>query len=179
MAAQESLTSLTIKSTEASTFLRASIESMHRDLSEHRGESKTQSANVGAKLDNIDRSLGELKILLERMETMRHDELKRIFELLTEERGERRRAVESQVEASKDDDVRAVFKQLLSEERGERREELQREIARKEDNRNLLKEVAKAVWQKGGQWVVFASCVLLVLFFQKCSGVDVLSILTK
>lgn len=163
---------LIVKATEASTLVRASLDEIQRDLTNHDKDFRGVFTTISAKLDNLDRSLGELRLGIEKAEATRSDEFKRIFELLSEERKDRRHAVEEQVESSKNDDVRTIFKQLLLEERGARKEENFREYRRNEENRDLVKLIVKAIWDKGGSAIVLALCILLVLYLQKCSGYD-------
>lgn len=170
---------LIVKATEASTLVRASLSEIQRELTSHDKDFRTVSSNNSAKLDNLDRSLGELRLIIEKAETNRSEEFKRIFELLSEERKDRRRAVEEQVESSKNDDVRAVFKQLLLEERGSRKEEVRREYLRSEDNRYLIKGVAKAAWDKGGSTIILALCIILAMYLQRCSGYEFMVPLPK
>jgi len=70
-----------------------------------------------------------------------------------------------------------MVKGLLGEERTDRRTGVKDASTRTHEGRTLLVSGIKAVWNKGGQWVVAAICLLLVLQMQRCSGTEITKLL--
>jgi hypothetical protein len=130
-------------------------------MSEHRGEERAQWNTILAKLDNFDRSIQELRFLIEQQE-------KRLITLVEEERKDRRAAVADGKEAVEHSEqgAHALAKKLIEAELSSRKEA----IVDQREKRNLLVGGFKAIWDKGGQWVVAAVCLYLVLMFKTCSG---------
>lgn len=70
-----------------------------------------------------------------------------------------------------------LVQKLLSEERAERREGALEVKVEQKERRSLIVGSVKAVWDKGGQWIVAAICLWVVLQMQTCSGVNLARLL--
>lgn len=157
----EHSTDALIRSTEAVVRLEGSVAGLAKDMSEHRGEERAQWNTILAKLDNCDRSVQELRFVIEQQE-------KRLIAQVEEERKDRRLAVADGQKAADQSEqgAHALVKKLIDDELGARK--LAREDQK--EKRNLLVGAAKAIWEKGGQWVVAAVCLYLVLTLKTCGG---------
>lgn len=70
-----------------------------------------------------------------------------------------------------------MVRELLGEERNDRRGELVQHRATVEKRSALLVQAIKSIWDKGGQWIVAALCLLAVLKLQSCAGISLVEIL--
>lgn len=130
-----------IRSTEAMVRLEAAFAEQTKEIAAQHSEERSTWNSAFAKLDNCDRSVQELRFVIEQQE-------KRLIEQVEEERKDRRAAVKA--------------------ERMDQKE-----------NRNMVIHTAQAIWEKGGQWVVAAVCLYLVLTIRQCSpaGFDLSTII--
>lgn len=161
MADQDPILEALVRNTEALTNINATMASFQQEFSQSRQAAREHGHNVLAKLDNNDRSVSELRLAIENGEKARKEELRRIFELLTEERRDRRDLV-----ATAGADEKALIREIIREELGERRKE-----------RHLIAEAAKAVWTVGGKYIVLAISILFVALVMKLSGLSLADIL--
>jgi len=70
-----------------------------------------------------------------------------------------------------------MVRELLGEERNDRRGELIQHRAVVEKHSALVVQAVKSVWDKGGQWIIAALCLLAVLKLQSCAGVNFVELL--
>lgn len=161
-----------VSSTEATTHLNATVSSLQQDYTEARKQARERNSTFAAKLDNLDRSVAEMKLITEKGEAARQAELKRIFALLGEERRDRREAIEDGREGERDARVseRDWVRQIIREETGDRR-------AQRDHHKNLMETAGRAVWDKGGQWIVAAIALLIISAVMKATGLSVADIL--
>lgn len=157
-----------VANTEAMTHLNSSVSSHHAEYAEGRKISREFANNIGAKVDNLDRSVSELRLAGENGEKARQGELKRIFDLLVEERQDRREAITEGKEGERDARVseRDFVRNLIKEEMGERKE-----------NKNMLVAAGQEVWKVGGKYVVAAVCLLIVAAVMKLTGISLADII--
>jgi len=161
-----------VANTEALTNLTATISNHDREYIEGKATARQHANNMAAKIENLDRSVAEMRLAAETAETARKAELKRIYDLLCEERQDRRAAVsdgregERQVQKSE----RELLREMIREEVGERRETQQ-------ERRGLMVAAAKEVWQVGGKFIVAAVALLVVAAVMKLTGMNVADLL--
>jgi hypothetical protein len=70
-----------------------------------------------------------------------------------------------------------MVRELLGEERNDRRGELVQKRAAVEKRSALVVQGIKSIWDKGGQWIIAAICLIAVLKLQSCAGFHLLDIL--
>lgn len=167
-AQQDQVLSALVSSTRILTALQSTIQGMQTDFGESRKVSRELANSMLAKMDNIDRSMGEVRLLIERSETQRAAEIQRIYDLLEEERKDRRKAVQDGKEGERS---------AVSSEREMLRELIREEIEARKDAKNLLISVGKAVWDAGGRWIVAAVAVLVTALITKATGMSLADIL--
>jgi hypothetical protein len=68
----------------------------------------------------------------------------------------------------------SLVEALLSEERQDRRQGAQEAKDAQHAKQALIVSGVKAIWEKGGQWIIAAICLWIVLQMQKCSGASLL-----
>lgn len=161
-----------VSNTEAMTHLNASVSSLTQDYAEGRKAAREASATVAAKLDNLDRSVAELKLSEEKAESARQAELKRIYDLLGEERRDRREAVSEGRDGERGarEQQSEVLRRLVQEEMHDRR-------GQRDQNKDILVSATKAMWDKGGQWIVLSVAFLIMGAVMKLTGVTLADIL--
>ena len=161
-----------VANTEALTSLTATISNHYREYMEGKTATRQHANSLSAKVENLDRSIGEMRLAAETAELARNGELKRIYALLTEERQDRRAAVtdgregERQVQNSE----RALLREMIQEEVSERR-------TTQHENRNLTVAAAKEVWKVGGKYIVAGVALLSVGGVMKLTGLNLADIL--
>lgn len=158
--------------TEALTNLNASVTEHGRDYTEGQKVAREHANGVLAKLDNLDRSISEIRLATENSESSRQEELGRIYAILKEERQDRRDAVTEGRE-----DVRGasnsekdLLREMIREELGERRE------TRKE-HRALIKTAGHEIWKAGGKYIVAAAVLLILAVVLKTTGLSLVDLL--
>lgn len=161
MSDQDQTLEALMRNTEALTTINATMASFQQEFSQSRQVAREHGHNVLAKLDNNDRAVSELRLAVESGEKARKEELRRIFELLTEERRDRREVV-----ATAGADEKALIREIIREELGERRRE-----------RSMVASAAKEVWSVGGKYIVLAISILFVALVMKLSGLSLADIL--
>jgi hypothetical protein len=185
----ESRTGILVKLAELEIQMKNQRESFIR----HEADEVSHQNTMKAKLDSIDRSIGELELALKRDVKAREAQDEKIFLLLTEERGDRRRATESQVLAHTggQESLREILQGMLEEERGERREvvgyerglrttdlqerrEERQGIRRHDDDvRKVSLQIWSQIWEKGGLPIVTGLVVVLLYTLATFAGLDV------
>jgi len=167
-----SLLSSLIANTEALTNLNASATEHGRDYVEGQRVAREISNGILAKLDNLDRSISEIRLSTENSEKARQEELKHIYDLLNEERKDRREAVvegrEDVRDASKSE--KDLLRELIREELGDRRET-------RRDNRTLVKKAGQEIWKAGGKYIVAAAVLLILAVVLKTTGLSLVDLL--
>ena len=161
-----------VANTTALTSLTATVSSLDKEFVESRKSRREQANSLSAKMENLDRSIGEVRLATENAERARQAELKRIFDLLEEERKDRRDAVtegrdgERAVQKSE----RELLREMIREELGERRET-------RKDNRQLIKTVGAEIWKAGGKYIVAAVVLLILGGVMKATGTSLADII--
>ncbi|KKW12790.1 MAG: hypothetical protein UY48_C0009G0023 [Candidatus Gottesmanbacteria bacterium GW2011_GWB1_49_7] len=153
--------SVLVKSTEVMATITATISSYQNESVVNRQTLREATTNIVAKLDNLDRSISELKLMSEGAEVTRRNELARIFELLGEERKDRK---ETNADAGKEE--RALIQEIIRSELGERKQE-----------RSLVVLGAQAVWNVGGRYIVLAVSLLFAAIVMKIAGISLADII--
>ena len=161
-----------VANTEAMTHLTGTVNSLKNDYNEGRKSARQHANTQSAKVDNLDRSIAELRLAQEKSESARSSELKRIYDLLGEERKDRRDAVSEGRDGERDarQNEREMLRELIREEIGDRREQ-------RDTNKNLMVAASKAIWDKGGQWVVAAVALLVISAVMKLTGLSLADVL--
>jgi len=152
-----------VSNTEALASLNATVSHHDAKFTEGQKSLREQSHGLSAKMENLDRSVSEMKLATERAEEARQKELKRIFDLLSEERKDRREAVTESRDGDKSE--RDLLREMIQEEMGERRDV-------RKDNRHLLKTASAEVWKAGGKYIVAAVVVLILAGVMKATGMS-------
>lgn len=155
-----------VKNTEVMATITATMSSYQNEAAVNRQTIREATTNITAKLDNLDRSISELKLMSESSETSRRNELTRIFELLGKEREDRR-----EIHAGAGKEERALIQEIVRAELGDRRQE-----------RGLLLLGAKAVWNVGGKYIVLAISLLCTAAIMKIVGIslaDIIGVVAK
>ena len=152
-----------VANTEAMTHLNASVSTLKDDYSEGRKASREFSNGLAAKTDNLDRTISEMKLATENGEKARQGELKRIFDLLVEERKDRREAVTDGKDGERDARVseRDFVRSLIHEEMGSRKE-----------HKSMVLAAGREIWKVGGKYVVAAVCLIIVAVMLKTTGIS-------
>lgn len=70
-----------------------------------------------------------------------------------------------------------MVKELLGEERNDRRGNLAQQREAVEKRSALVVLAIKSVWDKGGQWIIAAVCLLAVLKLQSCAGFNFMDLI--
>lgn len=146
-----------LKSTEAVTSMNATLTAFQQEYAQGKQAAKEQDYKVTAKLDNMDRSLGEMRQALEESLASR----KEILDLLREERADRKDVSKNQGKEEKE-----LIRELIRTELGDRREE-----------RNLAVQAVQSVWAVGGRYIVAALAILFTAWVMKLTGVTLSDIL--
>ncbi len=157
-----------VANTESLTSLGAVISNHSREYSEGQAAARQHANSMAAKIENLDRSVSEIRLSHESGEQARQMELKRIFDLLGEERKDRRDAVSEGRDGEKS--TRELLRELISEELGERRET-------RKATRNMIRAVSTEVWKVGGKYIVAAVALLVVFFVMKVTNMSLADIL--
>ena len=161
-----------VANTAALTTLTATVSNLDKEFVDGRKARREQANNLGAKLENLDRSIGEVKLASENAEKARQVEGNRIFDLLKQERKDRREAVtegrdgERAVQKSESDLLRDMIREELGERRGDRK-----------DNRHLLKTASTEVWKAGGKYIVAAIVIVILAGVMKALGMNLADII--
>jgi len=164
---EERLLNALVTNTEALTNMNAVVSNHDREYVEGRTAAREHANSIGSKIENLDRSVGEMRLAAENAEKARQGELKRIFDLLGEERIDRREAVHEGREGEKSE--RELLREVVREELGERREV-------RKDNRHLAKTVGGEVWKAGGKYIVAAAVLLILAGVMKLTGLNLADI---
>jgi hypothetical protein len=164
---EERLLTTLMSNTEALTNLNATVSNHDREYVEGKKAAREHANNVAAKIDNLDRSISEMRLATEKAESARQAELKRIYDILGEERKDRRQAVTEGREGTKDE--REFIRQLIKEELGERRSD-------RADNRHLVKTVSAEIWKAGGKYIVAGVVLLILALVMKATGLSLVEI---
>lgn len=155
------LVMLLMRNTEALVNLNSTLNGVQLELSENRRAAKDADTTLAAKMDNLDRTVGEVLLSITNIEKARAEEIQRIFLLLTDERKERK---EVSRDAGKDE--KELVREIIREELGFRR---QRE--------SWLVAGGKAIWETGGRYIVLAISLLVVALVMKVTGLSLADIL--
>lgn len=175
-----------VSNTEVLTTLNATLTSMQKDFAEARQTSRETTNTLIARVENLDRSLMELRLAMETAEKTRQEESLRVFTLLTEERDERRQLTEEAREdekearkheresnkaglAAKEKEAEWI-KAIIREEMGDRR-------AQKQEHQALLVSAAKEIWRVGGQYIVAALAFGIIYLILHLTGANLLDII--
>ena len=142
--------------------LEAAVGQLQQDYAQGKQSAREASHSVLAKLDNLDRTVSELRLTAETNESTRRAELKRIFDLLAEERTDRRDMLVSQGK-----DERALIQELV-----------RAELHGRKDNRNLAVSVGLAIWTAGGKYIVLAFTILFVAAMMKVAGLKLVDFIS-
>lgn len=153
--------SVLVKNTETLAHLNATLVGLQTEYADGKRLSREAHLTMAAKLDNLDRTVSEMKMTAEHAEASRQAELQRIFALLGDERRDRK-----EVTASAGKDERALLREMIREEMEGRRRQ-----------GNLVTEAGKAVWAAGGRYIVLALAILLVATVMKATGMSLADIL--
>jgi hypothetical protein len=175
-----------VSNTEAMTHLNVTLNAMQKDFAEARQASREVSNTMIARVENMDRSIAEMRLAQEQAETNRSEEMGRIYKLLIEERNDRRKLVEDAREDEKDARLHERdankkgmevkeretewIKAIIKEEMGDRKE--QRDL-----KQSVLMEAGKEVWRVGGQWIVAAVAFGIVYLIMHLTGANLADVL--
>lgn len=164
---EERLLDTLVANSEALTHLNASVANHTREYAEGRVAAREHANGLNAKVENMDRSIGEIRLAATNAEASRQNELKRIYDLLTEERNDRRTAVvegrEGERAAQKSE--KDLLREMIQEELGERR-------AVRTDNRAMMKTVGKEIWKAGGKYIIAGIVILILAAVMKLTGTN-------
>lgn len=172
---KDSILQALLSNTEILTTLNSTVQSVREDQSATREQARISRNGLNAKLENLDRSVGEMKLASEQAETSRQGELKRIFDMLGEERNDRRDAVSDSREDTTNE--RDFIRKIIQEEMGERRLDRVAEKVAVKENKALAVRAAEAVWEKGGQYIVAAMALLVVAAVMKLTGISLADVI--
>lgn len=150
-----------VKNTEALTNLNAVLMALQTEFLEGKRQFREGHLSVSAKLDNLDRSVAEMRQATEHAETTRHAELQRIYVLLGEERQDRK-----EVAATAGKDERDLLREMIREEMGDRRKKS-----------GLVISAGQAIWSAGGKYIVLALALLIVATVMKATGLTLADLL--
>jgi len=169
---EERVTDALVANSTALTNLNASVTNHDREYVEGRRAARENANSMAAKIDNLDRSIAEMKLATEKAESARQAELKRIFDLLGEERRDRRAAVSEGREGERDaqKSERELLRELIKEELGERK-------AERAEHRDLFKLMVAEVWKVGGRYIVAALALLFLVAVMKLTGTNLADII--
>ena len=161
-----------VSNMEAMTALNAVVTAHDRESIDGRKLAREHANSMAAKVENLDRSISEMRLASEKSESARQAELKRIYDLLGEERQDRRVAVSDGREGEREvqKDQASMLREMIREELGERRE------ARK-DNRQIVKTAANEVWKVGGKYIVAGVVLVILVIIMKMTGVSLADII--
>lgn len=161
-----------VSNTEALTNLTAALSNLDREYMEGKASARLHANSLSAKVENLDRSVGEMRLAAETAELSRTGELKRIFDLLTEERQDRRTAVLDSREGERaiQKSERELLREMIHEEINERR-------STRHENRNLMVAAAQEVWKVGGKYIVAGVALLIVAGVMKLTGLNLADLL--
>jgi len=134
--------------------LEAAVGQFQQDYAQGKQSAREANHSVLAKLDNLDRTVSELRLTVETGEKARQAELKRIFDLLAEERTDRRDLVNTQGR-----DEKALIQELVRSELKDRHQA-----------KNMWVGAAQAVWTAGGKYIVLAFALLFAAAVMKMTG---------
>lgn len=172
MADKDPILDALVRNTEALTNMNAVMTAFMLDYAQGKQAAKEHGHSMAAKLDNLDRSVSELRLAGESAEihrrderlaneNHRRDEMKRISDILTDERKDRK-----DITASAGKDERELLRDLIREEVGERKKE-----------RSLTVDAFKAIWAAGGKSIVAALALLFVAAVMKLTGMSLADVL--
>lgn len=136
------------------THLEAAIGQFRQDYAQGKQSAKEDHHSTLAKLDNLDRTVSELCLTVETGERTRKAELQRIFDLLAEERTDRRNLLSTQGK-----DEKALIQELV-----------RAELKGRTDHSNLAVAAGQAIWAAGGKYLVLAFAILFVATIMKMTG---------
>lgn len=142
--------------------LEAAVGQFQQDYAQGRQNAKEAGHSVLAKLDNLDRTVSELRLTVETGEAARGAELKRIFDLLAEERLDRRDLLSNQGK-----DEKALIQELV-----------RAEVQGRKANSNLVVSASQAIWAAGGKYIVLAFAILFVAVVMKLTGLKLTDFLS-
>ena len=150
-----------VKNNEALAHLNSSMAGLQAEYVDHKRQVREANLTLAAKLDNLDRTVSEMKMTAEHAEASRQAELQRIFALLGDERKDRK-----EITASAGKDERELLREMIREEMEGRRRQ-----------GGLVVDAGKAIWAAGGRYIVLAIAVLLVAAVMKATGLNLADIL--
>jgi Fe2+ transport system protein B len=159
--ADKELIDALVKNTEALAHMNAVQTAFQTDYAQGRQAAKEHVHNMASKVDNLDRSVSEIRLAVENSERHRQEELKRIYDLLTDERKDRK-----EVTATAGKDERELLREIIREEMGDRKE-----------RRNIAVDASKAIWAAGGNYIVAAVAFLIVAAVMKLTGTNLADVL--
>jgi phosphoenolpyruvate-protein kinase (PTS system EI component) len=175
---ESKLLEIIVANTTANIQLAGAINKLADELAEANRLAVTRHNTSVAKMDNVERAVDTIQHTLEAQanakateETQRHQEVERIHALLLQERTDRQKAIldgregEREARASENTWVKQLVQQEMLEQKQMR-----------ERDRDLLVGVGKAIWDKGGQWVVLALAVLFLWLVSRMTGMSLLDI---
>ena len=174
-----------IANTEAMSALQGAIQSLQGELLELKNSNNERANTISAKVENLDRTLGEFSLLYETDAKKRISEAEKIFSLLKEEREERRQMTtntrENEQEARQQEreareDSALTLKDQVALIRQEVAEERAREVQAKEQQTNLIVQASKAIWDVGGKYIVAAISLVFVAVVMKMTGLSLVDI---
>jgi len=161
-----------VSNTEALTHLNMAVSGHHQDYAEGRQATRENLNGLAAKVDNLDRSVNEMRHASDNAEKMRQAELRRIYDLLAEERKDRREAVSEGREGERD---------ALTNERDHVRQMVREEMVdahtQRDRKQGLIQSASKEIWDVGGKYVIASLCIIIVFGVMKLTGISLAEII--
>jgi hypothetical protein len=171
---ESKLLEIIVANTTANIQLAGAIHKLADELAEANRLAVNRHNTSVAKMDNMERAMDTVLHTLEAQatakaseESQRHQEVERIHALLLQERTDRQKAItdgregEREARASESTWVKQLVQQEMLEQKQLR-----------ERDRALLAAIGKAIWDKGGQWVVLALAVLFLWLVSRLTGMS-------
>jgi small-conductance mechanosensitive channel len=153
-----------VANTQALASLNATLNTIQQTMAESQRSLREQHNTVLARIENMDRSLSESTLTQEKTDDLRKVEYGRVYDLLLEERKDRRETHEGEKKALVSD--RDYVRSLIAEE-------LSAKKLAKSNQSQWITSVAKEVWAAGGKWIVVAVFLLVVSALLKASGLTI------
>lgn len=176
---ESKLLEIIVANTTANIQVASALNKLAEEMVEANRQATTRHNTSVAKMDNVERAADTVLHTLEAQgtarateENLRQQEVERIHALLVQERLDRQKAIldgrdgEREARASEN----AWVKQLVQQEMAGQKQQ-------RDQNRDLLVNVGKAVWDKGGQWVVLAVAILFLWLVSRLTGMGLQDII--
>lgn len=158
---EEVTISALVKNTEAVTNLNVTLTAFQRDYVEGKRLAREASMSINAKLDNLDRTVGEMRLALEQSQAARIPEMDRLFALLGEERRDRK-----DIQSTAGKDERQIIQDFIRDE-----------MEHRKTNQSMLVKGIQAIWHVGGKYIVIALAILVVAAVMKMTGLSLAEII--